>query len=768
MPVTPTYPGVYIEEVPSEVRTITGVATSITAFVGYTARGPVNKAVRLFNMGDYKRNFGGLHHDSLVSYAVQQFFLNGGTDAYVVRAAKGAAAATVTLGDTAAPSNAVLQVSAANEGAWGNYVRLDVDYNTSNPDSTFNLTVRRYEKQNGKFALAETEQYRNLSMNSRSPTYAPNVAKSASKLISLKRKAGLSFSRGYSLSGNLSTFPSLSTGDTTITGVLNGNKPFTLTMTSVPTSIAGLKTAVDAAINNAGLSSYLKAGRANFDGTDNTSGDFLKLTSQQVTGETSTDDEHSSVEIFKATSNDAAAKLKLGLNHGGREFAGASPRRPAPTGTTSGDLADVMGNTITGGTPWTITIEDHSSGSPVTIVTQSVTLPNAKVGTELRNELQKAIRGISNTAAQNAEVELAGNYLRIVSSADTPSVTIKLIGTDATMLKLPSTAGPTLNVQQYSLGSGASVGAQTGAGLGSDGAPPTGSEYLGSYNDKTGIYALRDVDLFNLMLIPGTTRLSSSEAKSVLSAAISFCEDRRAFFLVDYDPQKSFADIDDWVSGIDASKNAAVFFPQVKVADPLDGYRLTNKPPSGMVAGVMARTDSERGVWKAPAGTDAVMRGAQGLVYTLTDRENGVLNQLGINCLRSFPVYGKVVWGARTLKGADRLASEWKYIPVRRTALFIEESLYRGTQWVVFEPNDEPLWAQIRLNVGAFMHNLFRQGAFQGTKPRDAYFVKCDKETTTQNDIDRGIVNILVGFAPLKPAEFVIIKISQIAGQVQT
>jgi len=127
-----------------------------------------------------------------------------------------------------------------------------------------------------------------------------------------------------------------------------------------------------------------------------------------------------------------------------------------------------------------------------------------------------------------------------------------------------------------------------------------------------------------------------------------------------------------------------------------------------------------------------------------------------------------VVWGARTLDGADVLASEWKYVSVRRLALNIEESLFRGTQWVVFEPNDEPTWAQIRLNLGAFMQNLFRQGAFQGQSPRDAYFVKCDKETTTQDDINRGVVNVVVGFAPLKPAEFVVIKIQQIAGQIAT
>ena len=181
-------------------------------------------------------------------------------------------------------------------------------------------------------------------------------------------------------------------------------------------------------------------------------------------------------------------------------------------------------------------------------------------------------------------------------------------------------------------------------------------------------------------------------------------------------------------------------------------------------------------VWAQPAFPSRALRivvpfgagGVADLTAVLTDGENGQLNPRGINCLRSFPEAGRVVWGARTVRGSDQLASEWKYVPVRRTALFIEESLYRGTKWVVFEPNDEPLWAQIRLNVGAFMQNLFLQGAFQGRSPREAYLVRCDAETTTQNDINLGIVNILVGFAPLKPAEFVIIRIQQLAGQIQT
>jgi phage tail sheath protein FI len=217
----------------------------------------------------------------------------------------------------------------------------------------------------------------------------------------------------------------------------------------------------------------------------------------------------------------------------------------------------------------------------------------------------------------------------------------------------------------------------------------------------------------------------------------------------------------------DDSINAAFYFPWVNAPDPLQENRPRAFPPCGFVAGLYARTDASRGVWKAPAGTEASLSGVTGVTVPLTDKENGVLNPQAIDCIRTFPIYGTVIWGARTLQGHDERGSEWKYVPVRRMALFIEETLYRSLKWVVFEPNDEPLWSQIRLNVGAFMHGLFRQGAFQGSTPGEAYFVKCDSETTTQNDINMGIVNIVVGFAPLKPAEFVIIKIQQMAGQIE-
>jgi uncharacterized protein len=286
---------------------------------------------------------------------------------------------------------------------------------------------------------------------------------------------------------------------------------------------------------------------------------------------------------------------------------------------------------------------------------------------------------------------------------------------------------------------------------------------------QSGIPLLDGV-FFNLLVVPGMTDAPT------ISKLQTFCQlpDNRAFYIVDA-PQGAT------ISGLGSSgpagssagaittepqsSNSAYYFPWVSAPDPLAGNRPALFPPSGFVAGIYAATDSSRGVWKAPAGIDAGLSGISGLQYTLTDSQNGTLNVLAVNCLRTFPVYGTVVWGARTLDGSDAVGSQWQYVPIRRFALFLESSLYQGTQWAVFEPNDNTLWGQLRLNIGAFMQGLFQQGAFQGTTPQQAYFVKCDSENNPQSSIDQGIVNVLVGFAPLYPAEFVVIQIQQMAGQ---
>ncbi|HJP89006.1 MAG TPA: phage tail sheath C-terminal domain-containing protein [Candidatus Limnocylindrales bacterium] len=304
---------------------------------------------------------------------------------------------------------------------------------------------------------------------------------------------------------------------------------------------------------------------------------------------------------------------------------------------------------------------------------------------------------------------------------------------------------------------------------GADGNPITDNSISapGLEAGRQGIWMLENADLFNLLVIPPLER-DTDVGQVTWDAAITFARNHRAMVIVD--APEGLATPDQLLGGLStiatSDDHAALYYPRFRAPDALAENRLATFAASGAVAGIYARTDAQRGVWKAPAGLDATLVGASELTVKLTDGQHGRLNPRGVNCLRVFPVHGRVVWGARTLRGDDQMASEWKYVPVRRTALFIEESLFRGTQWVVFEPNDEPLWAQIRLNVGAFMQDLFRQGAFQGTSPRDAYFVRCDATTTTQSDIDRGIVNIFVGFAPLKPAEFVVITIQQIAGQL--
>jgi uncharacterized protein len=284
-----------------------------------------------------------------------------------------------------------------------------------------------------------------------------------------------------------------------------------------------------------------------------------------------------------------------------------------------------------------------------------------------------------------------------------------------------------------------------------------------------GLHLLDRIDIFNLLCIPGETD------GPTIAKLQEYCFDKRAFYIVDAPQTATTANLN--TSGPVGSTagsltgkfsmNSAYYYPWVQAPDPLFGNRPTLFPPCGYVAGIYASTDSSRGVWKAPAGIDASLTGQFGLQYNLTDGENGELNHQAINCLRHFKVYGDVVWGARTLQGNDQTGSQWKYVPIRRLALFLESSLYDGTQWVVFEPNDEKLWGQIRLNVGAFMQGLFLQGAFQGTTPQQAYFVKCDAENNPQSSINQGIVNILVGFAPLYPAEFVVIQIQQMAGQLQ-
>lgn len=499
-----SYPGVYVNEIPGGVRTITGVATSITAFIGRALRGPVDKAVTITSYADFERTYGGLWIDSRLGYAVRDFYEQGGGVAVIVRVHEATNAATDTAAITVGTGTSALALKARSPGAWGAKLAagVDVDVPAGSANSVFNLTVT-------DTGTGKAEVFRNVSYSAGHPRRADIVV---------------------------------------------GNESGLVTVTALPTTTTALVAA----------------------------------------------------------------------------------NAPA----TGGD-----------------------DGNPIT---------------------------------------------------------------DANL-----------------------------------------TSASGMRAAKKGVYALEDADLVNLIVVPPYDT-TDDVSLQVLTATIAYATERRAMVIADL--PASATSVGAAVTAASAStfthsRNAAMYFPRFRKPDPLRDGQIGTFPTAGAIAGVIARTDATRGVWKAPAGLDAKIDGVAALSVPLTDLEIGQLNPLGVNCLRAAPGAGHVVWGARTRDGDDRAASESKYVPVRRTALLIEESLYRGLQWVVFEPNDAALWAQIRLNAGAFMNGLFRQGAFAGKSPREAYFVKCDAATTTQNDVNAGIVNILVGFAPLKPAEFVVISLQQMAGQ---
>lgn len=378
----------------------------------------------------------------------------------------------------------------------------------------------------------------------------------------------------------------------------------------------------------------------------------------------------------------------------------------------------------------------------------------------------------SNFTCSVVDVDEENKKLVLTSGASGPTSTVKILNATipdeniASFLKLGLTNDGSeihgaavrrpVNGITYQVGDDTVTGAVTAVTPGSDGTMPiTDATYT------AGFQLLNDKDDVNLICVPGIG------SRTVVDAGLNYCRNRPlqdCFFIGDMDSTDDTPDEAKEFRNALTTPNSygAIYFPWLKATDPTGRSSAPILlPPSGFVAGMYAQIDAKRGVWKAPAGTEAVIGGAVGLAVNLTDTQQGDLNKKAVNCLRQFPASGIVIWGARALSSDP----EWKYIPVRRMAIFLRVSIYYGIQWAVFEPNDEELWSALRLNIGAFMMRLFRDGAFQGSTPSEAFFVKCDKETTTQADIDVGVVNILVGFAPLKPAEFVVVKITQKAGQ---
>jgi len=818
MPVSVSYPGVYVQEVSSGVRTIVGVGTSIAMFIGRTRMGKLDQPERCLSYDDFVRKFDS-SPDGELATSVRLFFTNGGTECFVTRIARNATAAEVTLGNEAAAPQPVLRAIAKSAGTFGDDIRLAIDYNTLEPEATFNLEVFRWNRgPGGALQKTLTERFLSLSMDPAHPRFAPPLVTSASKLIDLSDRDALNAplagaiapTPGFSQSGFAvsSATPAVfrsqwlaligSTATSNRFGIsVDGNAPVTVDLSSLdfaagpsvtnpnplntgPNAVANLAGRIQELINRelpagALVAVTLPAGPAGpaAPGTpDNVTTVTLRITSA-----------NGDVRIVPASSNDLAVRLMLGTAQGGLEVSRFAMRRPAPTAWVfNGTAASLTAFAQTRQDAFDTLVVDSVSINVSAIATTVAPVVEPRIyqdaGATTQNDGRGGVReklavlAAAVIAARASDpdfgwtAEVWGNRLALIATGG-PDSKVAAVSTRLGLAAGPALAtNPVVNQRHVNLG--ATIGAPVYFALGvagNPGATPQPDNYA-------AIYPLIDsaVDLFNLLILPRDNDMSDADRKKLWGPASVFCQQRRAFLLID--PPSTWTNADNATggpSGVNSLRiglvkdHSAVFYPRLTIDD-----RGVEKhvDPAGAIAGLMARIDGTRGVWKASAGTEADLRGVLGVEIRFSDRENGVLNPKAVNTIRVFP-NGIVSWGARTMDGDDAFGSEYKYIPVRRLALFMEESLYRGLKWAVFEPNDEPLWAQIRLNVGAFMHNLFRQGAFQGATPREAYFVRCDASTTTQNDRNLGVVNIIVGFAPLKPAEFVVLTLQQMAGQIQ-
>lgn len=592
MPVTTSYPGVYLEETQLTSPSVTAATTSDTAFIGYFLKGPVNEAVKVTSLNQFNSMFGGLSESSECSYAVNQFFLNGGTTAWIVRIAPGFTPPPgkgdgEKQGEQAAPQGQGTEGGAGAHGAG-----------------------------KGK------------------STTKPAVSATATVAIGGSKKEG----------------------------------------------------AEEAAA---------KPKSASFDFSANSPGAWGNQLAVQVTP---------SGKLW----NVAVAQ--------------ASGTRSSVTETSGKYTTSKQTIWSTLETFYNVSLDPTDPQYIVTVINQSSEY-------------------VTVSATQSAGHD-ASTWLQLQSGVDGTWGT----GTDA--------ATALTNALVYQLST---------------------------------TPALDDIapNHFNIMCLPEAALLPNNNQVAVYTPALEYCKNNQAFLIIDPPPPETYektpgvpsygtnwvdsvSKMVTWSAGWRNSDNysGATYYPWLLVPDPLNNYNPRLVGPSGTLAGIYASTDLNRGVWKAPAGVDAVLQGTISLADTLDDADSGTLNPLGINALRTLPIYGPVVWGARTLAGADEINTVFRYVDARRLTDFIEQSLVQSLKWAVFEPNAPPLWASITLEVSAFMAQLFSEGAFQGTTAAQAYRVQCDGNTTTQTDIENGVVNVIVAFAPVPPAEFVVLQIQVSAAQL--
>jgi hypothetical protein len=775
------HPGVYVDEVSSGIRPIEAVGTSTAAFVGEAARGMPGYPHFVASFDDYVSIFGGHTpgEKGLLAQAVQAFFGAGGQRAFVVRvlpsdAARAASSAVATrIGTALLPAAGrpnALSFQAKGAGAWAEALRIDIAAATHFKDEAFKIVVSSVE--GGGLRVLET--FDDVRSDPKHEDYYADVIKRTSKYIAVTDEL---------LKDAMADAPkSLSAPERAPTSWLGKPKDDATGSGKHYTVYEDAKLTfrwkdngsdADATEKSLSFNDVVKSAGKTF-----TNG-AADLTPKQVT------DAINALTSFRVVDHpDAAAGdgspagvqpalatrpyLYLTLPDAGSvDLTGATVKLVITvTGSPAQELSLAASTNVTAADLAGLIRTAAKDVAGLGVVARGNTVAVRGPRDEKGVALELSVTGGAGDPFTGKKLALPGHAGALVEHLDNVELTISEERNPASPSVLRN-LGLSARARGYDEGSLANPDLRPAETSkiklknGSDGTGQlTADDYAGDEGDRTGLHALDDVEV-NLVALPG------KNAPAYLSKALEYV-DRRGdcFFIadgpgsVDHDFDMSASEAKQFVDGLPArSKNAAIYFPWIEIPDPVGVGRNPTRyvPPSGHIAGVYARTDITRGVWKAPAGLEAGLPGVLDVQVNVRDADQDLLNPVGLNCVRRFSGAGIVSWGARTLSSDP----EWRYVPVRRMALFLKESLRRGLQWAVFEPNDDRLWDQMRAVATSFMLGLFRQGAFQGTRPDEAFQVLCDRSTNPQVLVDQGIVTARVAFAPLKPAEFVVIEISQ-------
>jgi uncharacterized protein len=784
----PTYlhPGVYVEEIPSGSKPIEGVATSVAAFVGKASRGPVGDATLVQSFDDYNNTFGDIvSEDDAMGLAVQSFYLNGGKAAFICRlAGEGSTASSETVNGQDGAK--VLKVSATSKGEWGNKVYFRI----IKPDQdalTFTLEIGHHE--NGEFVV--DEEFQDIGLRADDSNYALTRVNGNSAYVELSfedaadlKNAANQYQAATLTGGELDTsatyFSANITGAMNLTLNINNLGAELITINAAGLALEGdnEKDAIKVAgaIQAAVRALSVDVAHKSFECKYNKTAHRFELISKK-------EKSASSLEVYGGDLAILAKLLRLDANQRaelrGKVFGSATAEDKfsnATNGLPSLTQPMEIKLDIDNHGEFTIKLKASVENKPDEI---ALVGDKEKDAESIARAIQDAVQAYNPGVAayKNFTCKYQSNQFVLSSGSGysrQSSMAKAGAGPLADFLRI-STDGTAIPGRQVEQGTAKLIPIHELGTLDEGVKLAGGTEIDPTANDYTDFYDsnLRKVRDVSIIVLPGKYMQPDGSGDPAISATLAHCEKMKNRMLIVDPPPGLELDQAATVNqlALPSSTYTALYYPWVKVANPF--YNAEKRPdlaktidvaPSAFAAGMWARIDGKRGVWKAPAGMEAGLIGAAGLQYLVEDGEQDQLNPLGVNCFRNMPGGGRVIWGTRTL--ATKADPEWRYVPVRRTAIMIEQSIFEGIQWAVFEPNDHRLWSALRGNIGNFMNGLFRVGAFQGEKASDAYFVRCGLgDTMTQGEIDAGQVIVIVGFAPLKPAEFVIVRIQQKVNQ---